>query len=341
MYPLPGVSKAGPSGVGFLLKFRQKLVGGAICYIVGRHERIFYIDSELLGRLKQYASKWGVSFLPALICGSLENNVLIDKKLDLRQQHLIMDLILRAITNEAMKHRLPICFRYLRDGDQDLMRLLKKKGFHHTPVIPYMYMDIKWDSFDTYVKSLTRNIKKSFSRERNRNKKEGVRIEIEKDPGKYEDRLFELINNHYLRYNGFPFFFKKEFIHKAQENIGQNCKFYISWKNEVITGVSFSLTKNKTLYKYATAVDRKLAGNDMTFFNIGYHRAMMDAISNGIKKIDNGMGMVEMKTRRGYKTGNQYFFYKASNKISNIAIKPWFIFLSKWYERKNAISFNK
>ncbi len=320
-----------------LVKKAGHLVGSSVCYIARKNERRHNIDSELIGRLKKYSSKLGVSFLPALICGNAGEHFIIDKKLSSQEHNSILKILLETITYEALKSKLPICFRYLRDDEHEVMTLLKKKGFNHTPVIPYLYIDIKWTSFDDYIKSLrkiSKNMKKSLHREINKNRKEGVRIKIEKEPGKYADRLFELINNQYLKHSGVPFYLNKDFIHKIQEFSGHDCKFYVSWKNGEITGTSFSITLNGIQNNYISAVDRKLAGDDMTFFNIAFHKPMMDAISNGIKRIDHGLGMVEMKTRRGCEVGNQYLYYKASNSIYNKAMKPWFIFLSKWYQRK-------
>jgi predicted N-acyltransferase len=170
----------------------------------------------------------------------------------------------------------------------------------------------------------------------NKNQKKGVRIDIEKEPRKYKDRLFELINIHYLKHNGEPFYLNNEFINKTQEYMGHDCKFYISWKNGKITGTSFSIAANGIQNNYIAAVDRKLAEDDLTFFNIAFHKPLMDAISNGIKRVDHGLGMAEMKIRRGCKTGNQFLCYKASNNIFNLTVKPWFLFLSMWYQRKNA-----
>lgn len=327
-----------------LVKSRQRLVGGAVYYIAGKNKGVSFVNTELLGQLNHYTDKLGISFVPAMICGCRGEHLLVDKKCNLREQKAIMNTILGAILNEARKKKLPICFPYLDDNEQNLMTCLKKEGFNHTLVIPYNYVDIKWSSFEAYIKDLgkiRKNMKKSLKREINRNKKAGVRIEIEKEPGEYEDRIFELINKHYLKHTGAPFPFKKEFVHQVKENLGQKCRFYISWKNGLITGTGFSLIKNGVEYLYLVAVDRELAGNDMTFFNICFHVPMIHAISDGLKRIDLGLGMVEMKARYGCDVGNMYYYYKASDKISNIAIKPWFIFISKWYQRKNALSFSK
>jgi len=325
-----------------VVKNRQKIVGGAICSIAREKDKFAYVDSELLGRLKKFTAKVGVSFLPALVCGCTGEHLLIEKGLKDTKEHVIIkDLILDAIVDEAGKHRLPICFPYLRDNEQNLMDILKQKGFSHTPVAPYLYIDIEWTSFEEYLNSLrgiSKKIKQSFTKEIRINEREGVKIESVKEPGKYADRLYDLINNHYLKHSGVPFKFKKEFIAKVQEYTGQDCTFYIAWKNDFITATSFVLRKNSTLYVCITAVDRELAGKDMTFFIMSFHRPMIDAITHGIKRIDKGLGMIEMKTRRGCKVGNQFFFYKPSNKLSDIAIKLWFVFLSKYYQKKNALS---
>ena len=206
-----------PSGI-LPCKKPAKADWRAITYIVEKDERVSDIDGQLLGRIGKYASWLKFSFLPVLICGTVASfgqHLLADPALDSKEKNYIMNMLLDAIIGHAGKQGLSICFTYLGDDDRRIMDLLKEKGFSHAYVNPYSYLDIEWSSFDEYVKSLkqaSKNIKKSIIREIRKNKKTGVRIEIEKEPGQYQDRLFELINNNHIKYNYTPFYLKKEFI---------------------------------------------------------------------------------------------------------------------------------
>jgi predicted N-acyltransferase len=331
----------------FLIKNRRKIVGAATTYIVEKDGRVSDIDDQLLGRVGHYASRLGFSFLPVLICGTIASfgqHLMTDPALNAQEKNHVIDRLLGAIVEYARNHGLPTCFTYLADHDRGLMRLLKKKGFSHTRVNPMSYLDIEWSSFDEYMDCMKRISKKKQKKmvyEINRNKKAGVRIEIEKEPEQYQERLFELINNNHIKHNRTPFYLKKEFIQKLQKHAGEHCRFYVSWKKGFITGTLLVIKSNKIQYHYAVGIDRELAGNDMTYFNICHYRPLMDAISNNTRRIDRGLGLHQSKVERGCKTGNYYFSYKSPGKLSNISLKPYFALLSMWYQEKNARNLKK
>ncbi len=109
---------------------------------------------------------------------------------------------------------------------------------------------------------------------------------------------------------------------------------YVSFKKDRLTGVKVLLKRNKVSYMRLIGIDHEMAGNDFTYFNIGYYRPIMDAISDKIKRLYYGPAMYEMKARRGCRTSDLYIYYKSFNKIKYIGIRPWFIFLSMWYKNK-------
>lgn len=326
---------------------RDMLAGAAVCYIVEKDERLFTIDNYLFGRFEKYAANLGASFLPVFLCGSLSfegGHISIDNNRDMNDRETILNLLLDAIEIEAKHHNLPICFSHITDDEYRLSRLLKNRNYNHTVIPPFYYLDIEWSSFDEYVESLkqiSRSSKKRVKNEINRNKKEGVRIEIEKEPGKYQDRLYELINNNYHKHNDLQIYFSWEFVNELKRNIGNDSVFYVSWKDNMITGCSILLRKNDAGHVYLVGVDEELVKNDRTYFNLCYYRPIQDAISNGLKKMKFGMGEHKVKTRRGCKTGNSYIYYKASGKRFNFVLKPLFALFSSWYQRKNALILKK
>ncbi len=324
----------------FLVQDSNELVGAAVCHVSNKANNVTNLDNILLGRLKNYTSRLGISFLPAFICCPVfcfGKHFLIKKSVNIKKKETIMNELLDTIENKASEHKLSLSFTNIMDNESELIQLLNKRGYNKTSSSPLNYLDIEWSSFSEYVnhlKGISRHIKKNVKTQINKNRKEGVVIERLEKPANYEDRLYELINNNYYKHSLTKFPFKREFFRKLKENLGEDAVIYISVKKNKLTGVQVLFKRNKVGYLPLIGIDHEMAGNDYTYFNMSFYRPIMDAISDETKRLYSGLGMYEMKARRGYRTSDLYIYYKSFNKIKNIGIKPWFIFLSMWYKNK-------
>jgi predicted N-acyltransferase len=318
------------------------LTGAAICYIVQNDTRLFSIDNYLLGRFTSYANKLGISFLPVFLCGSLAfagGHIMIDSYRKTNDREKIANRLLDTIETEAKRHNLPICFSHVTDDEDQLARNLRNRGYNHANIPPIYYLDIEWPSFDGYLNNLKRVNKKRRStaiHEINRNRKENVRIDILNDADKFNDRLYELINSNYYKHNNLPIYFKRNYISKLHKNLGDDCLIYVAWKNNMITGCCTLLRKNGIGHVFLMGLDRELSKKDKTYFNLCYYHPIRDAIADGLTMLKFGMGLHNIKTRRGCTTGNQSIYYKTHRKLSRLAIKIGFPLISKWYDKKRA-----
>jgi predicted N-acyltransferase len=331
----------------FLMREAGRLIATAACYIAQPSEQIHNCDDTLLGRFKRYASKMGISFLPAMICsprGAFGTHVLVDKRLDSKKAETVVTELIKKIEEFAFEYRLSIVFANVMDHEISLIRSLSERGYSKADTFPLCYLDVEWSSFNDYLASLKQirqGSAKMIRREINKNRNEGVIIEeIEKVDG-YQDRLFEMANRNYLSHNGKPFPFRKEYFKALKENLGSDAVIYTATKNNELVGVCVLLRRKESYFVPVIGVDHESAGNDFTYFNLAYYRPIRDAISDRIKRIYFGQAMYSLKTRRGCKMSNTYTYYKPYRRVSQIAVRPWFWLLSTWYRKKAAREVNE
>ena len=324
----------------FLLHDTQRLIGATVCYITHETDEEMNLDNIMFGRLKKYASRLGFSFLPVMVCsprGCYGKHFLIREDVDPRTKGIVVNQLLEAVETNAREEGLSLCFTNVMDHEGELIRLFRQNRYGRVFDLPLNYLDIGWSSFQgyrNYVKGVSFNTWKKINNQMNINEMAGVVIERLEDVDGCEDRLYELINNNYYKHNRMKSPFKKEFFGKLKENLGKDAVIYIARKKDQLTAVSLLLKRNRVGFTAMVGVDHELAGNDFTYFNIVYYRPIMDAISDQMKRLYFGNSMYELKARRGCKRMPAYIYYRTFNKITNLAVKPWFALLSVRYKSK-------
>ncbi len=291
----------------------SKLIGASVCYLINKMDKSGYLDNLLLGPLKKFTSKLGISFLPTFLRRPMRcygKHLLIAKEIDSKYKIIIADQLLTAIEKEASCRGLSVCFDNVMEDEGKLIQLLKKRGYIRTLGYPLNYLDIEWSSFEgykNYVKSISKNMQKNIAKE---------------------------INNNYYKHNQSLFPFTSKFFIKLKENLGEDVVFYASFKKGSVTGVCTLFKRNKTGYLPIVGVDYEKAGNDATYFNILFYRPIMDAISEQMSMLYYGNAMYNLKAKRGCKINNTYIYYKPSNKFLKTIIKQWFTLHSLWSRKK-------
>lgn len=323
-----------------VVKDGDELKAAAVCYVFGKSHLVEDLDELLLGRVKRFASILGISLMPAFVCWPLlsyGDHLLVGNDLDPRQKTVIMRRLLDCIEDEASKHNLPVAFVNVMDSEPALIEMLNRRGYNKSVHIPLNYIDMGWSSFDeylTFLGDLSSNSKKTVRREINRNRREGTVVGPLRVCDEHEERLHQLLDMNSYKHNDRPFSFSKSFLREIQSNLGNDVVFYVSWKGGVLTGISVVFRRNEMIHLPMIGVDHAKTGDDYTYFYLGFYKPMMDAVLEGTTRFYAGRGMYETKARRGFQTANLYIYYRASSKVTNMAIKPWFAMLSKWNQLK-------
>ena len=323
-----------------LMREGERLVGAAVSYVSQPTEDVQTLDDVLYGRLKTPASRLGGSFLPALSCSpirGLGSPLLLDGDLADQARGDVMAELLDALERMTEPQRLALCFLNVPEDEVDLRRMLRDRGYNAALALPTFYIDVKWPSFDAYVadiKRVSKNMARNVTKEINRNRKAGVRIERLDDVTAHRDRLYELADEHWFRYNQRRFPYTRDFFETAREQLGEGAVVYAAFKESMLIGFMLLLRKDKRAYALELGIDPKLGDKNATYFNLDYYAPLSDAMDNGTRRIHLGGGLRDAKLRRGGKKMEMYLYYRSASRIRNLALRPFFGLYSLWVRRK-------
>jgi predicted N-acyltransferase len=326
----------------YLLEENGRIIAGCVGYRMERQNGPAGLDVVLFGRLERFLTRLGISFLPHAMCRPYRSNgahILVRKELDSPSVKAAIRDILPVLETEAFHQRLPVVFSGVLEMEADLMEVLSRSGYHQTYSSPVSIVDLNFNSFDEYMKSLdsaSPNTRKVIRREMNKIRKEGVVIEEVKDPGEDNGRLYELISGNYRKYNTVSFPFNENFLEALKANLGDEVAIYKAVKNGRVTGGSVDLRRNGYQFTPYVGVDHEAAGNDFTYFNMAYYRPIMRAIESGIPRLNWGTAFYDIKTRRGAKVYNSYIFHKSPDGIHHFLARLWFKLHAALWKKKLA-----
>jgi predicted N-acyltransferase len=319
-----------------------RIVGGAAVVRMHATDAIETVDHVLLGRFRPLAARIGISFLPALVAAPLRGFgclPLASRELDEGARGRVLDAILDAIEDEAARRGVALFLGDLRPCRADLAARLAARGFVDALDDPVSVLDVRWDSFDAYLRHLdrvSRGARKDVRRQQNQNRKRGTTITAEDDAGREGDRLWGLMTMNERAHNRRPFGFAREFFAVLASELAGDAVVYAARKEGRITATSLLLRRGTTGYLPMVGVDHAAAGRDFTFFAIAHYRPIGDAIADGLRTLHFGRALDGLKARRGCRLEETRVFYRASARLGRRASRVWLGVLSTWNRVKRA-----
>lgn len=319
-----------------------RIVGGAAVARMRATDVIETVDHVLLGRLRPLAGRIGLSFLPALVAAPLRGFgclPLAARELDEGARGRVLDAILDAIDAEATRQRVAIFFGDLRPCHADLAVRLAARGFGDALDDPVSVLDLRWDSFDAYLRHLdgvSRGARKDVRRQQNQNRKRGTTITVEDDAGRDADRLWQLMTLNERAHNRRPFGFVRDFFTSLASELPGDAVVYAARKQGRITATSLLLRRGASGYLPMVGVDHAASGRDFTFFAIAHYRPIDDAIAGGLRTLHFGRALDGLKARRGCRLEETRLFYRAPARLGRHASRVWLGILSAWNRVKRA-----
>jgi predicted N-acyltransferase len=324
-----------------VLPDHQGILGAAVCQVFNKSDKVFDLDDCMFGRYKKAITALGFSFLPAFVCCPIKGygrHFLFHEGLDPARKEIVAKGLIRAIETEAFKHGLSVSFTNVTTDESELIRLLRRRDYRRTLDHPITYLDIGWPSFSgytQYVKRL-RGSSRVIRHEINKNRRAGVTIRELRTVEGCEERLHDLLEKNYQKYNGKSFPYRRAFFSRVKQNLREDAVIYVAEQYGEIVGVSLLLHRADVGHMSVIGVDHEQTSNDFTYFNIGFYRPIRDAISAGRKKMYFGTRSYKLKARRGLKVLDAHVYHRPSRRMLNAPlkplfavhsrIKPWFLF---------------
>lgn len=217
-----------------------------------------------------------------------------------------------------------IFFKDFTKPYEEALRPLLRKGFSRIESFPTTQMDIRFNSFEEYLKTLSRASKEGLKRNLKKGEA-GEKIDLE-EKGKLEDEELSQVYGLYLQtYDKQELGFEKlppDFFKNISRNMPEEVRYFLWRINGKIAAFALCLVSGDYFIDYYLGFDYSLMGRYHLYF-IRFRDLMKWCISHGIKKYEMGVTSYESKRRLGFDFIRLYFYIKHRNKLINFFIVPF------------------
>jgi predicted N-acyltransferase len=301
-----------------------KLAALAPCFVDLQDH--FFIDGPrimpFMKKLLSLGHRVGLCQDHVMLCYSpfcLRSKVLLRKS---PEEEFLLSLLSNKVDEICRKQRfLFSSFLFVSEFDGLLMENLRNLGYLSSPGTTTLYLDVKWPSFEDYLKSLKYNTRKNIRREIRKCAENEVTIE-KRELKDLSAKLSELLANHILKYaKNAKNIFDPVFFSKLDEYARDKIKVFIAKKNNEVVGFSLLTQHKKTLDAWMCGFNyNALTKTDFAYFNLAYYAPIRYAIDEGFKKIYYRRKSEKVKLDRGCKPERTYSFVKCHNAILGFLI---------------------
>jgi predicted N-acyltransferase len=311
-----------------LARDNSKILAALFCW--GQNQELIptSLDHVLYGRFAGTARLTGLTLQPSLICGALggyHQGIMFRKDLSGTDRKNLLTLLLVSVEDMARIESHTLCFRQFPTEDNDAANVLSSRRYLCTPEFPLTYLDIEWNSFATYLKTLKRwhpGAEKSIRNEINRSRRAGVMIHRLKDTSSVFSRLHAVADAHYKRLNTSPFPYQPDFFGKIKEYLGDKVVIYTAVKGEQIIGVLIMLRSNGNAFLPIIGIDTEYVHKDGIYFNLAFNQPIRDGIESGLRRLYFGILLYGTKLRRGCRLADANIYLKTEGRISHLIMRP-------------------
>jgi len=316
---------------------KDKIVAVAPCY-VDLNDQFFTLEDKypFMRKIMNLANRLGFYPNRLIVCtspNSFHSRILLGKN---AKRKVILDLIFRKIDDICRKERIFFSsLLFVSEFEGFLIRNLQDFGYLKFPSANTLYLDIKWSSFDDYLKSLeSHKIRTNVRREIRKCQQNEVTIAEEDEYGKLSTTLSNLHSNLFSKYNkGKVSPHQVSFFRKLSEYAKDKTKVFVARRRGKILGFSLCLQHKGVLDVHLCGFDYDAQKkSDYTYFNIAYYRPIKLAIEEGIKKIHFSISSERVKLKRGCKLEETYSFNRCHIRLLN--------FFYSFYAKKKYSHYN-
>lgn len=295
------------------------IVAIAPCYIESSKKFRSFKEFPFMRRLASAANSLGfntshimASYSPASYHGKLLVRENCDAKPTLKLLSAKIDEICRG------RHILFSYFPHVPESEKHLIENLEDFGYDKTPSVNIFNLDIKWSSFDDYLRGLeSHKFRTTVRREIKKWRQSGVTIMEEKEFEDLSASLSCLHSNLKKKYEKSAENARKaSFFRNLSKFAKDKTRVIVARQCDKIIGFSLSLQHNDVLDVHMCGFDYNTQTNtDFTYFNLVYYVPIRLAIEEGIKRVHFSINEDRVKLKRGCKQERTYSFVKCHNRI--------------------------
>lgn len=311
----------------YILVYKNSsLVGIAPCF-----NMVYSLATTVQGPLKNillFLSRLlpGLFNLKTIICGSpaTEGSIGIAEE----NQSAILEAILGKMKQIAKEEdAFAIAFKDFPQHYAALLDLLMHKGFCKMTGYPAVKIDLNFNSFEEYLKTLSRSSRKSLRRKfRKASALKKIECQV---TGSIHDCIDEAYRLYQQVFNKSEVHFEEytmEFLKRISGNMPKEVKYFL-WRIEgKLVAFNLCVASEDTLIDEFLGMDYSVAYQYSLYF-ITFRDIITWCIENGIKKYGSGAMAYETKRRLGHTFIPLFIYASFTNKFLNRFIKliAWFL----------------
>ena len=279
---------------------------------------------RILNRIKKFTPN--IFSVKALICGMPMGQGSIGMAGEGTE---IFRMILRKMEEIAGHERAPIiAFKDFPKHYTSTLDLLLGEKFAKLDSLPYAEMELDFDNFEDYLKSLSGATRYDLRR-KFKKAESGARIEMEildrldEDTASEIYKLYiQIVERHDMGFEVMPI----EFFKNVAKNMPGESKFFLWRVNGKLAAFLFALVSDGVFIDYYLGLDYSVAHEYHLFF-VKFRDVMKWCIENKIKKYEIGVSGYEAKKRLGFGFTPLYIYAKHRNRFINPLFKALCHFL--------------
>jgi len=308
----------------------DKLIGSAPCFFT-----IYRLDMTIQGPFKKLSQALkkifpGLFSLKAVICGSPACEGRIGIASD--NQAEILAAIVKGLEKIAEDNGSSVIgFKDFSPHYTPLLDSLLQKGFFKIPMYPSVEIDLNFNNFEEYLKTLShssrKSIRKKFKRAAALPKIEyQVKNDLRQDLEKAQQLYKQVLNNSEVQFEEYT----AEFLKSISRNMPNEVKFFLWYIEKKLVAFNLCLVSKDTMVDEYLGLDYSLAYKYGLYF-ITFRDILTWCIENGIKKYESGAMAYEAKRRLGHRFIPLYAYAKHLNR----AINPFLALLGVILQPRN------
>ena len=282
----------------------------------------YSLDTTISGPLKHFLSLIRC-FVPrllsvrAVICGSPTSDGRIWIA-DLSRCETLIGAVVGGMHAVALKENIRmLAFKDFWGRDAYLMKPLARLGFHRIRSFPFVKLDIRFESFENYLRSLSRATRKDLKR---KFKKVDGKVHIEMEVRNEVDDLLDEVYALYLQtlkksdviFETIP----KEFFREIPRNIPEYAKCFLWRLDGRLVAFVFCLVTEHTLLDKYIGMDYSVAYKYHLYF-ITFRDILRWCIAHGIRRYESPQLGYEPKKRLDFTFIPDFVYVRHANCVLN------------------------
>ncbi|MFH0976740.1 MAG: GNAT family N-acetyltransferase [Spirochaetota bacterium] len=303
----------------------NKIIAHACAYSISMELDIFAegITKKIINVIRKVWKNFLI--IKLFECGTpiaLGNTISFADQIDKKQY---LPFIIKAIEVIAKEKKISIIL--LRDFNNNELFFfdnLINLGYGRTFNLPTALLQIKWDTFEDYLKSMRKHYRQNIRANKKKFKDSGIEVQLINSFSQYSVEFTKLWKNlfdnakEYRREILTPAFFEN-----MDKYLGQQSMTLVLKKDDRLIAYILLLFNNNILVPLFAGLDHLMNKQYKLYFNLFYN-VIEIGIREKMKYIDFGITTLEPKKQIGCEITNLYMYMKHLNPIINILMNKIF-----------------